>query len=224
MQTLPSTEPSPSMSKTFTDFEKEALGEVVLKTVESDLQQYLRKFHVQQMKDLEARMAGFEKRCVQEVQESLEKNVKLQLDAHFKEVVQAYQKDISQASSPLFKRAEGDVQNLAQTVTKASEFCKDIQMKYAVRWSTPFFTLIFSTVLTGVVMGFVLLFLQLPLVSVFLMNAHTREAYETGLSILNYRKELEAQAKALEAQPTLQEPVNQKTPATPSKKKKKASK
>lgn len=86
-------------------------------------------------------------------------------------------------------------------------------MKYAIKLNKPFFTFVFSTVLTGVVMGFVLLFLQLPLVSVFLMNAHTREAYETGLSVLNYRKKLEIQAKALEAQPTPQESVVQKPPS-----------
>jgi hypothetical protein len=215
------TNPLSPTNQTFTDFEKEALGELVLKSVQSDLQRYLDKFHVQQMKYLEAKMAGFEQKCARQIQASIEENVKLQLEAHFKEVVQACQKDISQATSPLFKRVEGDVQSLAHTVTKANEFCKDIQMKYALRWSTPFFTLVFSTVLTGVVMGFVLLFLQLPLVSVFLMNAHTREAYETGLSILNYRKELEAKANVLEAQPAPQEPAVQKAPPTPSKKKKK---
>ena len=212
---------SPPTSKNFSDFEKEALGEAVLETVRSDLQQYLSKFHLQQMKDLEGKMAALEKRCVREIQNSLEKNVKLQLDSHFKQVVHSCQNDISQATLLLFKRAEGDIQSLTNTVTKANEFCQKIQNQYALRWSTPFFTLVFSTVLTGVVMGFVLLFLQTPLVSVFLMNAHTREAYETGLSLLNYRKELEAQTKALDSQPTPQEPVAQKATSTPSKKKNK---
>lgn len=219
MQTLVSK--APPTKQNFTDFEKEALGEMVLKSVQSDLQRYLDKFHVQQIKDLEEWMAGFEQRCVLQIQASIEENIKLQLEAHFQEVVQACQKDISQMSSPLFKRAEKDVQSLTDTVTKANAFCENIQNQYALRWSTPFFTLVFSTVLTGVVMGFVLLFLQLPLVSVFFMDAHTREAYETGLSILNYRKELEARASALEAQPTPQESVVQKAPPTPLKKKKK---
>lgn len=208
-------------NQNFSDFEKEALGEMVLKEMKSDLQRYLDKFHLQQVKDLEKRMTNFEKRCIKEFQESLEKNIKLQLEAHFQNVLQACQNDISQMTSPLFKRAEGDVQSLTNTVTKAHEFCKNIQMKYAVRWSTPFFTLVFSTILTGVVMGFILLFLQLPLVSVFLMNAQTREAYEVGLSTLNFRKELEARAKAREAQPTPQEPVTQKAPPTPLKTQKK---
>ena len=64
----------------------------------------------------------------------------------------------------------------------------------------------------------------MPFVSVFLMNSQTREAYEAGLSLLTYRKELEAQAKALESQPVREEPVAQKAPTMPSKKKKKKSK
>ena len=206
------------INQNFTDFEKEALGEMVLKEVKSDLQQYLYSFHRQQIKDLEEKMVIFEKRCAHEVQEAIEKNIKLQLDGHFQNVVQACQKDISQATSPLFKRTEKDVQSLANTITKAQEFCKDIQAQYAFKWDKPFFTLFCATVFTGAVMGLFLLLLQTPLVSVFLMNAHTREVYEVGLSLMNYRKELEVQ-------PVLRESVVQKTPSTsPKKKKKKGSK
>ena len=211
-------------NQNFSDFEKEALGEMVLKSIQSDLQQYLDKFHSQQLKDLEEKMAAFEKRCAGGIQEAIAKNIQLQLEAHFQNVVQACQKDISQATSPLFKRAEKDVQSLANTVIKAQKFCKDIQVQYALKWDKPFFTLFISTVFTGALMGLFLLLLQTPLVSVYLMNSQTREVYEAGLSLLNTRKELEAQARALDSQPVRKEPVAQKIPATPSKKKKKRSK
>ena len=87
---------------------------MVLKSVQTDLQQYFDKFHAQQMKDLDSKMAGFEKQCVRQIQASMKENVKLQFEARFKEVVQACQKDISQVTSPLFKRTEGDVQSLAR--------------------------------------------------------------------------------------------------------------
>lgn len=93
-------------NQNFTDFEKEALGEMVLKEIESDLQRYLDKFHLHQMKDLEVKTVGFEQKCIRQIQKSLEENVKPQLEVHFQNVVLACQKDISQMSSPLFKRAE----------------------------------------------------------------------------------------------------------------------
>ncbi len=215
---LPSPLIKDPVNQNFSDFEKEALGEAILAEVKSDLQQYLYGFHQQQLRDLEEKMTSFEKRCTNEIQEVLEKTVKIELEAHFKQVAQACQKDISQVTSPLFKRAEKDVEGLAHTVTKAQEFCKDIQTQYALKWDKPFFTLFISTVFTGALMGLFLLLLQTPLVSVFLMNAHTREVYEVGLSLMNYRKELEVQ-------PVLRESVVQKTPSTsPKKKKKKGSK
>ena len=79
-------------NKEFTDFEKEALGEMVLKEVQSDLQRYLDKFHLQQIKNLEERMGEFEQQYTRQIQKSLEENVKLQLETHFQNVVQACQK------------------------------------------------------------------------------------------------------------------------------------
>jgi hypothetical protein len=212
-------------NKNFTDFEKEALGEVVLKTVESDLQQYLHKFHLQQMRDLEEKMAGFEKKCTQEIQKSIEQNVKFQLDAHFQEVVQACQKDITQVTSPLFKRAEKDVQSLTHTVSQATEVCSTIRAQYTLRWSNPFLVLIGTAGLAGALMGIFLLILQVPLISVFCMNAQTREAYETGLRVMEMRKELETQATSTPTT-TPQEQEVPKTPENlkPKQKKKKASK
>ena len=194
MQTLSFANSHLPTNQNFTDFEKEALGEMVLNTVKSDLQHYLDKFHLQQMKVLEQKMAGFEQKCIRQIQVSIEENVKLQLEAHFQKVVEDCQKDISQISAPLFKRAEKDVQSLTNTITKANAFCENIQTQYALRWSPPFFALVGTAGLTGALMGIFLLFSQVPFISVLFMNPHLREAYITGRDAIEARKELEAQA------------------------------
>ena len=186
----------PPDSKNPQDFsllEKEALKEISLDIIKSDLQKSLGELHQKSMADVTNRISTIEAKCVKEIQAGLEKNIQSQLEEHFQRMVQSYQGDISKVLSPLLKRAEGDVQNLNHAATQTQEFCQNIQNQYALRWSTPFLTLIFSTALAGALMGLVLFFLQVPLVSVFLMNKHTREAYGTGVSILNYRRELEAQ-------------------------------
>ena len=204
------------ISQKFTDFEKEALGEMVLKEVQSDLQWYLDKFHLQQMKELELKMAGFEQKCSRQIQASIEENVKLQLEENFQKVVHTCQNDISQLSAPLFKRAEKDVQSLTNTVMKANVFCENIKMKYALRWSPPFFALVGTAGFTGTLMGLFLLFSQVPFISVFFMNAHMREAYMTGLQVIEMRKELEAQATQISAlQAISQEQTVQKAPEAP---------
>lgn len=215
----------------FTDFEKEALQEMVLKEVQSDLQRYLDKFHLQQIKDLEERMAGVEQKCTRQIQKSLEENIRLQLETHFQNVVQACQKDISQMSLPLFKRAEKDVQSLTDTVKKVNAFCENIKNQYALRWSPPFFALVGTAGFTGALIGLFLLFSQMPFISVFFMNAHMREAYITGLQVMELQKELEAQATQISApQAISQEQTAQKTPesskpnASQKQKKKKKSK
>ncbi len=201
------------MSQKFTDFEKEALGEMVLKEIQSDLQRYLDKFHLQQVKNIEKKMAGFEQKCTRQIQESIEENVKLQLKSHFQKVIESCQKDITDMTSPLFKRAEKDVQSLTNTVTKANAFCKNIKMQYALRWSTPFFTLVGTASLTGALIGLFLLFSQVPFISAFFMNAHMREAYITGLRVIDTRKELEAQATQISASQAIsQEQTVQKAP------------
>jgi hypothetical protein len=225
MQTIVSKAPSSTITQNFTDFEKEALREMVLKSIQSDLQRYLDKFHAQQMKDLEKRMDGFEQKCALQVQASIEENVKLQLEGHFQKVVQDCQKDISQMSTPLFKRAEKDVQSLTDTVTKANAFCENIQNQYALRWSTPFFALVGTAGLAGALMGLFLLFFQIPFISVLFMNPHLREAYMAGRNVIEARKEFEAQAAQISVlQPTSQGPVIQKTSPTPKTKKKNKSK
>lgn len=217
------------INKDFSDFEKEALEEMVLKAIQSDLQQYLDKFHLQQVKDIEKKMAGFEQKCIRQIQASIEENVKLQLETHFQKVVESCQKDISQMSSPLFKRAKKDVQSLTNTVTKANEFCENIQNQYALRWSPPFFALVGTAGLTGALMGLFLLFSQVPFISVFFMNAHMREAYIIGRDVIEARKELEAQAAETSVLQAIQKTQEaQKAPApqkqNPTQKQKKKSK
>lgn len=203
------------INKDFSDFEKEALEEMVLKAIQSDLQQYLDKFHLQQVKDIEKKMAGFEQKCIRQIQASIEENVKLQLESHFQNVVQACQKDISQLNSPLFKRGEKDVQSLTNMVIKANAFCENIQTQYALRWSPPFFALVGTAGLTGALMGLFLLFSQVPFISVLFMNPYMREAYITGRNAIEARKELEVQTAQISAsQPTLQEQEAKKTPVT----------
>jgi hypothetical protein len=168
------------------------------------------------MKDLEVKMAGFEQSCARQIQESLEQNVKLQLEAHFQKVVETCQQNISQVTSPLFKRAEKDVQSLTDTVTKANAFCENIKIQYALRWSPPFFALVGTAGLAGALMGLFLLFSQVPFISVLFMNPHLREAYITGLQVIEMRKELETQATQISASQAIsQEQTVQKTSATP---------
>lgn len=231
MQLSSFTNLSSPTSQNFTDFEKEALEEMVLKSVQSDLQRYLDKFHLQQMKNLEVKMTGFEQTCARQIQASIEENVRLQLEAHFQKVVESCQKEISQMSSPLFKRAEKDVQDLTNTVTKASVFCENIQTQYALRWSPPFFALVGAAGLSGALMGLFLLFSQVPFISVFFMNAHMREAYITGLRVIEMRKELEAQTTQISAsqkisqeQEVLKAPENSNSSPVQKQKKKKKSK
>lgn len=222
---LPTILPLP-INQSFTDFEKEALGEIILKEIQSDLQQYLAKFHLQQMKDLEEKVTGLEQKCVCQIQESIKENIKLQLEAHFQNVVQACQKDISQMSAPLFKRAEKDVQSLTNTVTKANAFCENIQMQYALKWNPPFFALVGTAGFAGALMGLFLLFSQVPFISVFFMNAHMRKAYITGLWVIEMRKELEqiSTPQAISQEQTARKAPEASKPNASQKKKKKKSK
>ena len=139
-------------------------------------------------------MTEFEQKCAWQIQKSLEENIKLQLETHFQKVVESCQKDISQLSSPLFKRAEKGVQSLTDTVIKANAFCENIQAQYALRWSSPFFFLVGTAGLAEALMGIFLSLSQAPFISVLFINPHLREAYITGRDAIEARKKLEAQA------------------------------
>lgn len=186
----------------FTDLEKEALKEISLDIIKSDLQQSLKKLHQGQMDEVAKKISGIKEQCVKEIRETLEKNVKTQLETHFQAVIQSCQNDISKALSPLIKSAEQDVNCLNNTVSKANSVCQSIQEKYAVRWDKPFFTLISSTALTGACMGLILFLMQISPVAVLLMNERTREIYNAGIQKMESDKRLQAyidEKKALES-------------------------
>jgi hypothetical protein len=114
---------------------------------------------------------------------------------------------------PSFQTCRERCTDLTDTVTKANAFCENIQNQYALRWSPPFFALVGTAGLTGALMGLFLLFSQVPFISVFFMNAHMREAYITGLRVIEMRKELEAQATQISASQVIsQEQSVQKAP------------
>ncbi len=215
--------PNPKNSQDFSLLEKEALREISLDIIKSDLQKSLRELHQKNMADVAKRISTIEMHCTKEIREGLEKHIERQLDQHFQKVVQSYQADISKVLAPLMKRAEEDVSRLNNTINKTDEFCQKVEAKYTLRWSKPFFVLTLSAGFAGAFMGLTLLLLQVPFLSVFLMNAHTRETYEIGARMIAYRKEQPIPQSRAAPQATSQEPKAQKTSET-SKKKKKPSK
>ncbi|MBS0271186.1 MAG: hypothetical protein JSR85_00890 [Proteobacteria bacterium] len=201
----------PKDFQAFSSLEKEALKEISLDIIKSDLQKSLQELHQKSMADVANRISTIEARCTKEIKDGLEKHIQNQLDKHFQKVVQSYQADISKILSPLMKRAEGDVNQLNAAINKVQEFCQKIENQYALRWSRPFFALTLSAGFAGALMGLWLFLLQIPSVSVFFMNEHTREAYETGTHTLELRRELEAQSleqKAVEIQKTPENPIH----------------
>jgi hypothetical protein len=208
--------PSNLESKDLQDFsglEKEALKEISLDIIKSDLKKSLEQLHQKNMTDVANRISTIEAHCTKEIKDGLEKNIQNQLDKHFQKVIQSYQADISKILSPLMKRAEGDVNQLTTAINKVQEFCQNIESQYALRWSRPFFALTLSAGFAGAWMGLLLFLLQIPSVSVFFMNEYTREAYETGIHTLERRRELEAQLleqKALETQKNTENFVHSK--------------
>ena len=207
----------------FSVLEKEVLKEISLDIIKSDLQKSLREFYQKNMTEVANKIATIEERCVKKIQEGLEKHIENQLDQHFQKVVQSYQADISKVLSSRIKRAEEDLSHLNKAAHQTEEFCQKIEAQYALRWSRPFFALTLSAGFAGTLIGLILLLLQVPFLSVFLMNAHTREAYEEGVRMIAYRKELEAQpipqSRAV-PQTARQEPKTQKASEAPKKKKK----
>lgn len=187
----------------FSGLEKEALKEISLDIIKSDLKKSLEQLHQKNMTDVANRISTIEAHCTKEIKDGLEKNIQSQLDKHFQKVVQSYQADIAKVLSPLMKRAEEDVNRLNTAINKTLEFCQKIESQYALRWSRPFFALTLSAGFAGALIGFWLFLLQIPSISVFFMNEYTRGVYETGINTLERRRELEAQLleqKVLETQ------------------------
>jgi hypothetical protein len=199
-------------SNNYRDFsllEKEALKEISLDIIKSDLQKSLQELHQKNMIDVTNRISTIEEHCTKEIKDGLEKHIQSQLDKHFQKVVQSYQADIAKVLSPLMKRAEEDVNRLNTAINKTQEFCQKIEAQYALRWSRPFFALTLSAGFAGALMGFWLFLLQIPSVSVFFMNEYTRGVYDIGIRTLEQKRELEAQSleqKAVESQKTPENP------------------
>ena len=56
-------------NKEFLNLEKEALKEISLEIIKSDLQKFLQQAHQKEMEKLEKRISTIEERCVQEIQD-----------------------------------------------------------------------------------------------------------------------------------------------------------
>jgi hypothetical protein len=199
----------PINTNDFTRLEKAALKEISLDIIKSNLQGSLKEIHQKSMVDVERRISSIETRCVSQIQETLERDIKAGLEAHFQTVVKSCEADIGKALSPLVKKAEEEVNRLGGVTSKTNEFCQGIESRYALRWGMPYLTLILVASLSGAIMGLVLFFLQVPFVSVLLMNEQTRAIYDIGVNtIVKNREERDKEAQA------------QSAPASPTKKKK----
>src|SRR3990167_4982088 len=87
----------------FSDFEKEALEISSNDALKLDLQRHLNRLHREQREDIEERISAIEKRCNEEIRKTLEKHVKIQIEAHFKETLKTLQTEVLQLFSPLIK-------------------------------------------------------------------------------------------------------------------------
>ncbi len=156
----------------------------------ADLQQFLKKLHREQAED-----------CKQEIRETLEKSLSLQLEKHFQHLMQSSQRDISHMFAPLFKRAEEDVKSLNNAVNTTNALCQRIQQKYTFRWDKPFLVLLITTALTGALVGLSLFLMHTSPLAVFLMDQKAREAYSYGtywLGLKEKHKAKENEKKRLE--------------------------
>ena len=91
-------------NKAFLNLEKEALKEISLEIIRSDLLKFLQQAHQKKREELEKRIATIEERCAHEIREGIDAHLHRQLTEHFRKVVQSCQDDISTAMSPLLKQ------------------------------------------------------------------------------------------------------------------------
>ena len=206
-------------NKEFLNLEKEALKEISLEIIKSDLQKFLQQAHQKEREELEKRISTIEDRCRKEIREGIDTHLHRQLTEHFRNVVQSCQGDISTAMSPLLKRAEQDVSNLNNTVRTTNTLCHEIQEKYSFRWEKPFLLLFGATILTGAFIGVILFLLQTSPVAVFLMNEETRRVYDDGLYWMDLKKRMIAD-EALKTQKSPQSMRVEQKPSKPQKRKK----
>ena len=206
-------------NKEFLNLEKEALKEISLEIIKSDLQKSLQQEHQKQREELEKRLSTIEERFRKEIREGIGTHLHRQLTEHFRKVVQSCQGDISTAMSPLLKRAEQDVSNLNNTVRMTNTLCHEIQEKYSFRWEKPFLLLFGATIMTGALIGVILFLLQTSPIAVFLMNEETRRVYDSGLYWMDLKKRMIAD-EALKAQKSPQSARVEQKPLKPQKKNK----
>ena len=185
----------------FSRLEKEALKEISLDIIRSDLEKSLKDIHQKSMADVERRISAIETRCASQIQETLERDIKAGLEAHFSNVVKSCGSDIGKALTPLVKQAEEEVNRLGSVTSKTNEFCQGIESRYALRWGMPFLTLILVASLSGAFMGLVLFLLQVPYISVLLMNDQTRAVYDIGINTIVEKRDREARESQAQSAP-----------------------
>lgn len=178
------------LNKEFQNLEKEALKEISLEVIKSDLLQSLDQLHQKERKELEKSNTAIAVRCVKEIQEGIKKQLREQIEEHFQKVVQSCQSDISVLVAPLLRQTELDLNSLNSKVSQTNKLCDEIQKKYAFRWEKPFLITLFSCILTGAFICIILILLQFSPLSVFLMNKETREIYNMGLRWKEIKREM----------------------------------
>lgn len=191
-----------NLKNDFNALEKEALKEISLEIIKSDLQNSLSQLHQKNMSEVANKISIIKEDCKKEIQEGIKKHLQEQLEKHFQNVVQSCQTDISNLIAPLLKRAEQDLNSLNTKVGQTNTLCDEIQKKYSFRCEKPFLTLILGTSLSGALMGLILFFLQIPFVSVLLMNEKTRAIHEIGINTIVDRRERKAQESQAQSAPT----------------------
>lgn len=208
-----------NLKKDFNDLEKEALKEISLEIIKSDLQNSLSQLHQKNMAEVGNKISIIKEDCAKEIREGIKKHIQEQLEEHFQKVVQSCQTDISQAIAPLLRRAEQDLDSLNTTVSQTNMLCDVIQKKYSFRWEKPFLLLFGATIATGALIGVILFLFQTSPVAVFLMNEKTRRIYDSGLYWMEIKKRMLTD-ETLKAQKSSHSAKAGQKPSKPQKKKK----
>lgn len=179
-----------NQQKDFQDLEKDALKEISLEIIKSDLQKSLSQLHQKNMAEVGNTISIIKEDCRREIQEGIKRNLQGQLEKHFQKVVQSCQSNISELISPLIRRTEQDLNSLNMKVTQTNNLCDEIQKKYSFRWGKPFLITLFSCILTGAFVCILLILIQFSPLAVFLMNKETRDIYNSGLRWKEIKREM----------------------------------
>ena len=164
--------------------------EMDLETLASDLHRYLNKNHRRQMEAIEEKIAKIEERVCEEVKETLKAQLNFTFEARFKKVIEHCDERIANLFSSTIEEANCSLEAFKNSISQTKAACHDIQQKYAFKWTQPFWTLLLSASLGGAIMGLMLYLMQISTLSVFLMNAETREIYDMGVEMKKFRESL----------------------------------